>query len=441
VIDKQGRPIGIVTEQDIIRRVAFKVSAETAVEAVMTSPVMTIQSDDYLYHAIAHMRRRDLRHMPVVDDAGTLQGMLNLHDALAVASARIMGQIDRLTHEGTIEGLKEIKAAQIVLAEELYQDSLPAPEIQALLTHINNDIYRRVIDASLQNMFDEGLGEAPVPFAAIVFGSGGRGENYLFPDQDNGFILCDYPDADHDRIDGFFRELAERMTRDLNAVGMPLCKGNCMATNPLWRKTLSQWIEQITLWGQKRNVVAIRLADIFFDFRPIWGDYQLAATLREKVTGMIAKSHFFLREMYNETEDHNVALGFFGTFQTERELKNHKGEINLKHTGTLPLVEAVRLLALREGVDQTATLGRIDALHSIGALDDNEREELTSAFELITELLLMQQIRDFKAGREVGNYIDPGSLSKRKKTLLTQSLKAIDSLRKRVRSEFTAEIF
>ena len=30
-------------------------------------------------------------------------------------------------------------------------------------------------------------------------GSGGRGESYLFPDQDNGFILADYPDAEHTR--------------------------------------------------------------------------------------------------------------------------------------------------------------------------------------------------------------------------------------------------
>jgi len=32
------------------------------------------------------MRRRGLRHMPVVDGDGALRGMLNQHDALAVAS-------------------------------------------------------------------------------------------------------------------------------------------------------------------------------------------------------------------------------------------------------------------------------------------------------------------------------------------------------------------
>ena len=45
-------------------------------------------------------------------------------------------------------------------------------------------------------------------------------ENFLYPDQDNGFILADYPDADHNRIDAFFIALAARFTHDLDR-GLP----------------------------------------------------------------------------------------------------------------------------------------------------------------------------------------------------------------------------
>lgn len=441
VVDPNGRPVGMITERDIALRLIYRVPAETTVEAVMTTPVMTIRRREYLYHAIAWMRRHGLRHMPVVNRHGRLVGLIYLQDALATASRQLMSQIDRLSQEGTIEGLKEVKAAQIDLAEELFADNLPAPEIQQLLTRINNDMYRRIGEAVLRQMIAEGWGEPPVSAVAIAMGSGGRGENYLFPDQDNGLIITDYADAEHARIDTFFIELSERLCRDLNEVGIPYCNGYCMAVNPLWRKTLSQWLTQIRLWGHKRNFIAIRLADIFFDFQPVWGDADLAHQLRKAVTEMVRQNQGFLGEMYRDKADHNVALGVFGGFVTEREQKEYRGQVNLKYTGTIPLVEAIRLLALREGIEETSTLGRIRALHAQSVLGANERDDLSAAFALITDILLRKQIFDYRAGRRVGYFIDPDVLSRRQRSALLDSLKAIDQLRKRVHMEFTAHIF
>jgi len=440
VVDLNVRPIGIITEQDIARRITFRMPPDTPVESVMTTPVMTIQRRDYLYHAIAWMRWNRLRHMPVVDRDGQLVGGLYLHDAIGAASERLMGQIDPLTHEDSVEGLHEVKDALVELAEELFSDNVPAPEIQQLISHINNDMYRRVGEAAVNAMEMEGWGKPPVVASTIVMGSSGRGENYLFPDQDNGFILSEYPDADHGRIDTYFIELAERMCRDLNDIGLPYCNGYCMAMNPLWRKTLSQWIEQITLWGRKSNFVAIRLSDIFFDFQPVWGDRTLARELRHAVTGMVRHNHFFLRQMFQDKSDHNVALGMFGRIVTQKDEDGYGGQVDLKYTGTIPLVGAIRLLALREGVEETSTLGRIAGLQEHGVLRMTEKEDLTNAFHVITDILLRKQIKDFKAGRRVNYHVDPDTLNKRHRASLVSALKSIDSLRKRVHMEFTAEI-
>lgn len=441
VVDANAHPIGVITMQDIARRVAFRVPPETPVDAVMTTPVMTIERRDYLYRAIAEMRRHHLRHMVVVNREGDLAGLVDLHDALAVAAERLMHQIDRLTHEGTIEGLKEVKAAQVELTEELFAEGIPAPDVQQLISHINNDVYRRVCDGVLKRMAEEGWGEPPVNAVTIVMGSGGRGENYLFPDQDNGFIVDDYPDAEHGRIDAFFREAAERMCRDLNAVGITYCNGYCMAVNPLWRKSLAQWIEQITLWGKKSNFVAIRLADIFFDFQPVFGHTELALTLRHQVTRLVRNNHAFLRQMYQDKLDHNVALGFFGSFITEKENPDYRGQVNLKYSGLIPLVGAIRLMALRDGVEETATLARIRALHERTVLSAKEKETLSHAFALLTDILLRQQIRDYRAGHPVTYYVDPEAFDKRQRAELVDALKGIDALRKRVHMEFTGHVF
>lgn len=441
VVDPEGRLCGIVTEQDVTRRVALRCGGDEPVTAVMSAPVRTIAADDYLYHAIARMRRFAWRHMPVVEPDGRPVGLIDLNTALAVAGEPVLREVERISHEGTLDGLREIKAAQVDLAESLFEDHVPAPEIQALITHVNNDIHRRILEARLADMAEEGLGAPPVDFALLIMGSGGRGENYLYPDQDNGFILDDYPDEEHGRIDAFFIELAERMTRDLDRVGFPLCRGYVMATNPLWRKTRSQWRRQVGLWGRRRSTIAVQLSDIFFDFRIGYGPQDYGRELRGAVTEMARTSPAFLSELQREVARAGVALGWFGRLATEPRGDAHEGRINLKHRGTIPLVSNLRLLALRAGVEETGTRARLDALHEQGVLDRDEWDYLRGAFRHITALLLRHQIAAFKAGRKVDNHVEPDSLSERETDILVDSLKAIDQLSKRVANEFTGEIF
>lgn len=441
VADGDGALIGIITEQDVTRRIALRCTGAEPVTGIMTTPVETVGVNDFLYRAIARMRRFGWRHMPVIDRDNRPVGEILLRDALAVAGEQTILQIDRIAHEGSLDGLREVKAAQVDVAADLLRDSVPAPEIQALITDINRGIHRRIVDANLAAMKAEGWDAPPVAFALLIMGSGGRGENFLYPDQDNGFILDDYPDEAHTEIDRFFVELAERMTRDLNTVGFPYCNGFVMATNPLWRKTRTQWKDQLLVWGRRRSTIAIQLSDIFFDFRGGYGRDAFVRELRQRANAMVKNSPAYLQEMEHEVHEHGVALGWFGRFVTEKEKEEHKGKINLKHAGTLPLVGSIRLLALRQGVEETPTLARIEALHAAGVLGDNEADYLRGAFDHITFLLLRQQLDDFQAGREVSNYVHPDGLSKREKDILHDSLKAIDALQDRVHGEFTGDMF
>ena len=432
---------GIITERDVARRVAFRLSPDASVVDASTSPVEVVRSDDYLFQAIARMRKAKLRHMPVVDGTGRPVGVLTLDAALAAATEPIIEQIENLTHHETLEGMRNTKSAQTALAKHLFQDKTPAPSVQRLLTEINNDLYRRIVELCMRQMADEGCGGPPVRYEVIVMGSGGRGENFLKPDQDNGFILEDYPDEQHSQIDGWFIELAERMTKALNEVGFEYCRGHVMATNPLWRKTLSQWKNQIDHWVSKGAGTVLRLCDIFFDYVPVYGDGALSAALRQHVT-RAARRNFFLREMYKVDEAHGVALGFFGRrLLVDREPGPNQGKVNLKMTGTLPLVGAVRLCALREGIADTSTQTRLHKLREMGILSRDEYDYLNGAYTHITNLMLRQQVTDFAAGREVGKHVDPDILTERETDMLVDGFKAIRRFRSRVRTELTAEIF
>lgn len=445
VVDRPGaegpQPLaGILTEQDIVRRVVFKADATRTVDQVMTRPVRTIADSDPLFHGIGRMRKFGLRHMPVVDRTGGAVGILHLHTALALAGRQMVAQIDQLTHDQSLDGLAKVKQAQINVAEQLFADNVPVPDILRLISDVNIDIYRRVAHRALDDMAADGRGRPPLSFAVIVMGSGGRGESSFNADQDNGLVLEDYPDADHDRIDGWFLEFADRVTRMLDQVGLPLCRGNVMATNPLWRKTVSQWCRQMDLWAGKRSRAAIRLGDIFFDFQSVFGDESLARQLRDHVSRRFAAAPAFLRDMQAFQADHETAIGFLDRLRVERS-GPHKGRVNLKYRANLPLVETVRLWALREAITETGTRARVRALAAAGRLSADETDALTNAFNSVTRMMLMQQIADYKAQRPVENWLDPKSLDRDDRRALIRSMKAIEAFRSRTRTELTGDIF
>jgi signal-transduction protein with cAMP-binding, CBS, and nucleotidyltransferase domain len=108
--------------------------------------------------------------------------------------------------------------------------------------------------------------------------------------------------------------------------------------------------------------------------------------------------------------------------------------------GTLPLAEAVRLMALRHGVAATGTLARIDGLLAVGATTADEADHLRAAFALVTGLQLRQQLADYEAGRPVGNFLDPRSLTDRERESLREAFKAINDFRTRLKSELTGAL-
>lgn len=76
-----GRPVGIVSERDIVRCLAAKGSAVMELEAreVMTSPVITIRPDESVCDAMELMTDRRIRHLPVVE-SGELVGIVSIGD-------------------------------------------------------------------------------------------------------------------------------------------------------------------------------------------------------------------------------------------------------------------------------------------------------------------------------------------------------------------------
>jgi signal-transduction protein with cAMP-binding, CBS, and nucleotidyltransferase domain len=89
VVSVGGKPDGIFTERDVLKRVAVKDidSKKTAVKNVATSPLITMASTELIRDALAEMYRRDIRNMPVRDEKGALIGIVSMPDILQYAQA------------------------------------------------------------------------------------------------------------------------------------------------------------------------------------------------------------------------------------------------------------------------------------------------------------------------------------------------------------------
>lgn len=89
VVDESGRLEGILTSTDFVSIVAkSQPKAETTVETYMTSDVITATAQDTVRDVADTMLERSIHHVPVVDDAGGLIGIITSTDMAGYLSRR-----------------------------------------------------------------------------------------------------------------------------------------------------------------------------------------------------------------------------------------------------------------------------------------------------------------------------------------------------------------
>ena len=95
VVDNQGEgariPIGIITDRDVlIETIALDIEARLFTAGdLMSSPVTTVLEEASVSEALAIMRGKRIRRLPVVTRAGTLFGMVTIDDFVNLLSAEL----------------------------------------------------------------------------------------------------------------------------------------------------------------------------------------------------------------------------------------------------------------------------------------------------------------------------------------------------------------
>ena len=104
VLDVRDRPIGVVTDRDIVCRVVAEGKNPMAypAEICMSESIATVQADAPIEEVVGMMESRQVRRVPVVDESGCCIGIISQADVASVARTRqVAGLVREVSRETT----------------------------------------------------------------------------------------------------------------------------------------------------------------------------------------------------------------------------------------------------------------------------------------------------------------------------------------------------
>ena len=394
VLDGEGRAIGLITDRDIAHHAARPESLAQPVAGVMSQQVATLPPDAFIFEALTDLRRQNTRHIVIVDPAnGRALGVVSMSALLKLRADDALLLSADAEEAPDAQSLKEVVAALPRLATALLAEGVPPRQIAGALAAVIRDVYARVA-ALAEGLMLQSHGPAPALWCFLVLGSAGRGESLLAADQDHALVhdgtQDDYP---------WFEKFGQHCAAILDQIGIPFCRGDVMASNRECRHNLAGWRRRIGVWVASDDEVALLNADIFFDFRPAYGDMALAASLRA-VAADIGRQPMFLKRLAASIGKFEPQLSLFGGMKTK------DGRINLKRGALLPIVSGARVLALSLGSTALETEARWDAARKAGKVSADDLLRISDAHDMALRLMLTQQLADIAKGRAPGPEVE-----------------------------------
>ncbi|MGD6802842.1 DUF294 nucleotidyltransferase-like domain-containing protein [Rossellomorea vietnamensis] len=421
VCDDEGALKGLVTQTEILRYLTSSREAPT-LEVWMNKKPYWVRDEAFAYEALSFFKYEGAKYVPVLRNGiviGLLTGLsfVNIHDSsyldlsYSIQSAAStddlvpLSPVENTTFTSFIGGL-------------LLQDSF-AYNVSEVLTNYNDRLYRKIILLSEAEMRVEGFGSPPVNYCFIVMGSQGRGEQSFNTDQDNGIIIADYDHLDNAKaVDRYFERFTEKINRKLAQCGFHECTGGIMAKEPKWRKSFSQWQAAIDDWLYEIDAEEVQSFTMFYDFRPIFGDYSLAEDTRAYIAKKAQKSLNMQQLLRKDAIRFRIPINALGRIN----LKGRNKFFNIKKAGLMQIVNMVRIHSIKHGLKEVNTVQRLNALKELKVFHPRDAENAKTALHYLLYYRLNQNLLELEENRELTNELEVEQLTKEDKRKLREAL-------------------
>jgi CBS domain-containing protein len=288
------------------------------------------------------------------------------------------------------------------------QSNLAAADATAYATGRVITAITDALTTRLLQLAEARFGPPPVDYAWVAAGSQARSEQTAKSDQDNCLILDDaFDEAAHG---AYFKALSQFVCAGLDACGYVYCPGEMMAQTDTWRQPLRAWRRYFQRWIDEPEPKALMLTCVFFDLRLVHGRSELLDALRRDVLARTRGHGIFLAHMVGNALSRQPPLGLFGKLATTRG-GEHRGTVDLKHNGVVPIVDLARVYALAGGHEAVNTHDRLEVAAASGEVSEQSARDLRDALEYLAVTRIRHQMRQVESDRSADNFLAPGELS------------------------------
>jgi CBS domain-containing protein len=194
-----------------------------------------------------------------------------------------------------------------------------------------------------------------------------------------------------------------------------------------WRAAIERWLSR-----PEDNKVLIATS-ILLDGRAVYGPEELNP-----------RSNFYesrhrptlLRWLLRQALSAKPPTGFMRDFVVDHS-GEHRGTLDIKHGGLLPIVDLARYGALKADVKVTPTVERLRAAGEVGVLDSAHARTLREAYDLFAALRLEHQVNQVEQGVEPDDYLDPKQLNSLTRRYLRDGFREVAAVQKSLAGELT----
>ncbi len=421
--------LGILTDRDLRSRVlAQGRSPDTMIGEVLTSPVISVPAGTMVAEVVALMLERGVHHVPVVDDRGSLLGLVT--------------DIDLMGLEQKTPFVLKVDIERAGSAEEAVQATRRLPETICSLVEANVDpidlghAVAVVVDTLTRRLLEIGVGrfgDPPCPWSWLALGSEARQEQALVTDQDNALVL-DLGETPIGVVDPYFQRLTSFVNDGLEAAGLPRCRAGVLASNPEWRDTVLEWEFRFRRWMSDPGRLGSAFTGIAFDYRPVAGPLEVQPILDEVIRSA-PKEPQFIRHLGRLAVDARPPTGFLKEGVVEAKGRS-VGVLDVKHGGVTLITNMARVYSVMSGLTENRTLRRLHEVAALGRIGEELRLGLEEAFRLLWQIRLEHQARQVRGGMEPDDLVDPRSLG----PLARQGLKEAFRMIQRAQDGLAAEL-
>ena len=424
VIDLGDGALGILTDRDLRTRVvANGIPGDAPVSAAMSAPAYTCTAEQLGGEVLLDMLDRGFRHFPVISATGRVLGVVSDLDLVAVETRSSFYLRQAIVAATSPQELAVVARDLNPSVIALYDARVAPTNISAVYAVVLDALTRRLVELAV----DE-AGEPAAPFSWLALGSQARRE--ATPASDIDSAIAWVGDVDEHQIRPYLHGVATTVVAGLEACGFNPDPHGATASDLLFVRSVESWRRVARgMIADPTQEKALILVSVLVDSRPVWG-LHLGSPISE--TFRVAPGNpDLLRMLARFALSYRPPTGFMRGLVVEHS-GEHRGRLDLKKAGIVPVVGLARWAGMAAGVTSGSTGERLRAAADAGTLPSAHAHTLIDAFELIHGLRIEHQVQLMRAGRAPDDYVDPAALSALTRSHLREAFRAVASIQKRI---------